>query len=406
MVPAPTGMVTSGVAEAASTRAHSDAAEQRAWSLLKYALCAFLVWRVSLFVLEFFAVNMTPRMGKCQKHWEVFGKGHYFLNGFFRWDGGWYRSIAVDGYFIKPERPSNVAFFPLYPYLARVVGWVVGGPFVGALVVSNAALVGSIYFLRRLGDEWFGESVSRRAVVFLLVFPASFFFSACYTESLFLCLSAGAMTYYLRGRYLACGVLGFFAMLTRSTGVVLFLALAADAAWEVYRRREAFSPRMFWLLLIPSGLGVFMLVLDYQVDDPWAFARGMHYWGRQHVMPWTSIIDDIAKVDWTFKGPRFRNTQRLVDAASALGFIAIAVLLARRGVRVAFWMFVLLGVLFPLSTYVMASMTRYVLVLFPAFFALASYAERRITVERFVVFASGFLLCAYATRFFHCAWAG
>src|SRR6185436_12814034 len=111
------------------------------------------------------------------------------------------------------------------------------------------------------------------AVIFLLVFPSSLFLSAFYTESLFICLASGAMYHYFRRQFLWCGLLGCGAMLTRSTGLPLFGALALDLGWQCYRRAERWQWRMLLLLLIPAGLGLFMLMLQYQVGDPLAFAK-------------------------------------------------------------------------------------------------------------------------------------
>jgi hypothetical protein len=42
------------------------------------------------------------------------------------WDATHYLSIIERGYFYVPNQRSNVAFFPLYPFLARGLVWATG----------------------------------------------------------------------------------------------------------------------------------------------------------------------------------------------------------------------------------------------------------------------------------------
>ena len=181
--------VLAGVPPAAAPAVRSEqlgvGVESNLLLLLRAALVTFIVWRGALYAFDLLGLSLTPNMGTCRKQWEVFGKGHEFWNGFFRWDAGWYSLIARNGYSFHPEKASSVAFYPLYPYLARYVGVPFGSPFVGGLIVSNAAAVGAIFYLRRLGTRLYGEPVGALASIFLLVFPTSFFLTAFYTEGLF-----------------------------------------------------------------------------------------------------------------------------------------------------------------------------------------------------------------------------
>ena len=63
----------------------------------------------------------------------------------------------------------------------------------------------------------------------------SFFFSAVYTESLFLALSAGCFYLARRERWVWAGVLGGLAAATRSIGVLLVVPLAVLYLQELTR---------------------------------------------------------------------------------------------------------------------------------------------------------------------------
>lgn len=379
--------------------------EPRFLQLLLWAVGIFLAYRGALFVLDFFGVNLTNRMGRCRKHWAMFGEGHYFLNGFFRWDAGWYRTIALEGYSFNPNRGSAVAFYPLYPYLCRYLGYAVGSPFAAALIVSNTATLGVLIYVRKLGAHFFGHQSGKLAATLLLLFPGSFFLSAFYTEALFLTFACGSMFYYFKEKYLWCGLLGLLAMLTRSTGLVLFGALSLDLLVQLIRRDRRFEPRMLSLLLIPLGLGLFMAILQVQVGDPLAFSKTMHHWGRYPSWPWNSLWDALSAIKWNFPKSD-QNVQKLLDCLWAIGFLGMGGTMIWRRYPVALWSFVLAGVLLPLGTHNLASMNRYVFSLFPAFLLMAEVCRKYPALERPLLVSSGSMLAVYSLRFMECGWAG
>lgn len=369
------------------------------------ALGLFATFRCALFVFDYVGMHLVPRVGTCRPQWEVFGPDYEYWNGFFRWDSGWYRNIVLNGYRYKAEAPSSVAFYPLFPYLSRWLGVVLGSPFVAGLVISNVATIGGLYYLLRLGAEKFDEAIAERAAVLLLVFPTSFFLSAFYTEGLFFGLAAASMFYFFRGRYVACGLLGGLSMLTRSSGVVLFGALALDLAYDLYRKRLRFHPGMLGLLFVPLGLGVFMLILKVQVGDPFAFMKVMVHWNRGHALPWVPLFRAFGKLT-PLLPERFEDAQEVLDALTAIGFLGIGAAMVRKGYPIAMSTLVLGGVLFPLTTDKLESMGRYVLCLFPTFYFLGKECSGRPRLERFLLFASVFFLALYTLRFIRCGFAG
>lgn len=390
-----------------SSAAAAPAAEARAsWqSLLLAALVSFVVWRGTLYVFDLLGLSLTPGMGRCRKQWQVFGDNHPFFNGFFRWDAGWYLNIAKRGYTYNPDTGSSVAFYPLLPYMARYLGKLVGGTPIAALLIANTSIVGAIYFLRRLAATLYGEEAGKLASILLLVFPTSLFMSAFYTEGLFVCMAAASMYFYFRERFIWCGVFGMLAMLSRSTGLVLFVALALDLALCLYRRELRFSWRMLALLAIPAGLGLFMLMQYVQVGDPLAFSKTMKYWGRVASWPWAGIVDTLRRANFTFP-VNFARTQRFIDMLFACSFLGIGVAMAIRRQRVALWVYVILGMLLPLSTYELAGMNRYSLGLFPAFAFLAAACQRRPGLDRWLIYVSSLFLAVYSLRFMQCGWVG
>jgi Gpi18-like mannosyltransferase len=180
-----------------------------------------------------------------------------------RWDGIRYVDIARHGYGGR----SSPLSFPLYPFLIRVVSWVVQSPVFAGMLVSGLAFAGALALLYRLTRAELGESVANATVLLLAFAPLSFFFSAIYTESLLLLL--GVATFYLarNDRFGWACVAATGATLSHLDGV----AIVAPLAFMYWRsRRRTLSVPRVWsagaaLVALPvAALAGFFLYLHAQ----------------------------------------------------------------------------------------------------------------------------------------------
>ncbi len=368
-------------------------------------LLIFLVWRGALFLFDFIGMSYTfERTNNSNKDYQAYPqKERYFLDGWFRWDSGWYKRIAERGYYIEGHQ-SDVAFFPLFPYLSRYLGYIVGSHFLAGFLISNFSTLFAIFFMYLIALSMTDEERAKRAVILLLLFPASFFLSAYYTEGLFLLTITGSTYFFLRKNYFLSGIFGMAAMLTRSTGIILFIAFGLYLFYQLIRKREKFSFSMLFLLLIPSGLIVFMLMLKFQVGDPFAFSKFQAGWGRHFVFPLFTPFIELYRVNWSF--PRDDvNIQKFMEAVTSLFFLVIALIMILKKYHPVLSMLVLFGVLMPLSTGKVMSMIRFATVLFPAFYYLSDLCEDR-RIERFIIFMFAFFLAIFNLRFLNWFWAG
>jgi hypothetical protein len=368
------------------------------------AFVTFAICRALLFSFDLLVMALSRSSDACPAQAPVLGPGWGWLDVFFRWDSYWYLQIASEGYSFDPNQQSNVAFFPLYPYLARALGWVLGGPAIGGLVAANVATIVAVFYLRRLGRALFDERVGQLAGVLLLVFPTALFLSVFYTEGLFLALTVACMFYYFRERFVLTGVLGFLATLTRSTGLALFGALALDLCVRVLRREQRPRLHMLALGIIPLGLVAYTALLRYQVHDPLALSKSMKHWQRAPAWPWEALVRAFSGVGST--SPWLSKEQAFVEAVFGGSFLALGAAMAVQRWPVALWSYVVLGVLMPLSTQNIAGLMRYVLVLFPAFLFLAWLCRDRRDLQRIIIAVSACFLGVYSVRYMHCYWSG
>jgi hypothetical protein len=229
--------------------------------------------------------------------WPLGDALDFVLGPLLRWDATYYLGIATDGYqpYLEVLRGARVAFFPVYPLLVRGLGGFAsdGAAALAAVAVSLAALYAGLRLLHRLAAIELGERAAGATVVLLAFAPVAFFFSAPYTESLFLLLSVGAFLAARTGRWALAGVAAGLASGTRPTGAILVVPLLilylygprTDAEPRV--RSRALLPRhrprldILWLALAPAGVIAYSLYLRHRVGDALAWQHIQPLFGRR-----------------------------------------------------------------------------------------------------------------------------
>ncbi len=284
-----------------------------------------------------------------------------------RWDAEHYIGIATNGYSgIEP------AFFPLYPLLISILGSFTSNHLVAGLLISNAASFFSLLYLYKLIEHEFNGQVAHRAIFYVSIFPTAIFFSAVYTESLFLFLSVASFYYVRERRWVIAGIFGALASLTRSEGVLLVVPFFIEWMVALYESRgdwfkwplDTIVRPILGLCIAPLGLVAYMAYLWVLCGDPLRFSHVQSHWGRHFAPPWVSFIH-AAKV---ITGPYAPQTvaNQMLEVTFTLLMIGVLVLGFRR-LRVSYIAYMALSILVPLCTSSLMSMPRFALVLFPMF---------------------------------------
>jgi hypothetical protein len=154
------------------------------------------------------------------------------VNFFSQWDGGWYSQIAILGYPAGNNPLSgNWAFFPLYPFLMRLLGTPLFGiipsdqaVLISGFLISNVLFFVSLFLFYHVTKIVFGKSsFTLISTIFFAFWPGALFYSSVYSESLFMSFALGAFYLLEKGHSGKSAVLGFFASLTRSNGFLILI---------------------------------------------------------------------------------------------------------------------------------------------------------------------------------------
>ncbi len=307
------------------------------------------------------------------------------LTSWNHWDAANYTYIAKFGY----TRVELTAFFPLFPLLIKVIAFLIGhhGYIAISMILSNLALLGTMFVLYHIAADALGDQVGRRVLLYLCLFPTAFFFFAAYNESLFLFLTVSSFLAMRRHRWWLAAILGFFAALTRSAGLFLVIPFLYEV-WVsrerigasiriILRKFPDFLLKAFPIILIPLGTLLYCLYNWILFGNPFAFASVQIYWARHLSWPWVGIWQALVDIFWATPFGSFYEVHTLIDLTATIGFIILAILGWRKlHTSYNLWLAILLlfMLLSPATTQhdALQSNQRFVLEMFPAFITLAA----------------------------------
>ena len=150
----------------------------------------------------------------------------WLVSGLHHWDAKYFIHIAHHGYTYE----NNLAFFPLLPICIRCVANTLFYPLqiyinydvvlcLAALTVNCVAFIGAAVIFHRLSLTFMNVTLAYKATQLFCINPASIFFTAYYSESLFALVTFTGMLLNERGKTF-CAVLMFaLSGVVRSNGI-------------------------------------------------------------------------------------------------------------------------------------------------------------------------------------------
>lgn len=362
--------------------------------LWKKIALLFLSWKTILFIsisvfsllVPLNSIEVAPSLGK------FIDPSHPYLIWIWaNFDGVNYIYIAREGY-----GNPNFAFFPLLPLLLFIGNKLLALDFTRTgILLTYTAFFTAAYFVYKITRLDYDEKTAFHTLVFLILFPLSFFYGAIYTDALFLLFSTASFYFARKQNWFLAGTLGYFASLTRLPGVILFPVLLLE--WYLYQKprntsllkmaKAFFKHHVFFVFLIPLGLLTYSLYLEFFHYDFLLFQKAMSNWGQgQFVFP-PQVMYRYVKIFVTAS----LNVQyfvALLEFVATISYFALTYYVFKK-VRVSYAVFMfLLLILVPL-TGTFAGMPRYLLHLFPGFIALSllTRSSSKLFIRTIIFFA-------------------
>ncbi len=391
------------VSEAELSTEHQRARWYRWYAACKYILPAYVAIHIAFFITSCLAVLFT----RPDFDWHT-SRLYTLWQSWDRWDTGHFTYIATRGY----TELWRTAFFPLYPLLIKGVMLFTHNPFTAGLLISNVAMFVACVVLYQLVLEDFDQERAERTVLYLLLFPTSFFLATAYNEALFLCLALTCFYNIRRGNWWLVGLSGFCASLTRSAGLFLVVPFCYEYLRQRQFRLRAIRLDVLSIALIPAGVALFALYCYRRFGDFLAFSHAQVYWNRKLEPPWEGIIGSLHAMQISGGILNFQFLRNLLDLAPDMLFLVCIVLSL-----VGPWRFprshraytLYAGVLYLFfhlvpnggtGLYPLESIARFMLELFPVFIVLATLGKYRMVHLNYLLIAGSilfFLLTQFLT---------
>ncbi len=242
-----------------------------------------------------------------------------------RWDAGWYLGISKGGY-VYPNvtadgliKASNLAYFPLYPWLTRAVSGV------GAISDNAAMLIVSwlgglvaVWAIFEVGNALYGRWTGIALAAVWGMAPASLALTMGYPEGLFTAAAAAALFCLIRHRPVWAGGCAIVAGLLRPSAIAVIAMIAAYALVEVIRwRRARTAPgpssvpgadvpvvelpvirALLGLALSTLGLATYLIYVAIRTGNLFGYVAVQAQWGQQTAAPasywegtWDGLVD-------------------------------------------------------------------------------------------------------------------
>ncbi len=283
----------------------------------------------------------------------------------FMWDGSFYRELARSGY--PAGDRLALRFFPLFPWIAHVLGVVIGSD-AALVLIANAAAVGATFLLWHLVRRQRGDAAAMRTVVVFSLYPAAAVLGLPYAESLALLwiLLAAVALEHDRPELAVLPLIA--AGLTRPTAVIVSAAVAVLLVQRWWASRSP-DGRPLGAAMIAGYVGAGLA--------PFAGLGIFMAWLRSTGRPWRAPLDVQRELRAGFAEPISRFVKMVADVGTGhfhdvynLGFtlvLIVAVVGALRARYSAAWtVYLIAGLLVALAANNVDSIGRYGVLLAPA----------------------------------------
>ena len=358
----------------------------------------FLTWRVLLFLPLYAGFLFIPyRAGQeFTRIWYWAGVfkpvSSILLYPWANFDGIHYLNIAGNGY------TANARFFPLFPLLAGFISRMIGAQkafdwiyFFSSLILSNLFFLISLWILYALVRKDYSKSVAQWTIVFLLLFPTSFFFISIYSESLFLLLSLLCFYFARKKQWILSSFCASLLVLTRFVGICILPALIYE--FVKYEKNRRFKKA--YVLLFPILTFVGYLLFNYvKWGNALYFlqAQGELSNGRSttSLILFPQTMFRYMKIFITVSPRIYEWWIALVEFISFLFASSMLYIAWKKNIRFSYILYSAFCILIPASSGTFSGMPRYIAILFPIYIAVAMEGNKAMKILYGIV--SGILL--------------
>lgn len=361
-----------------------------------------MAFRAAVFLLSICAIYIFKDQ---QFSWKD------LLNTYLQWDANNYQRIAIGGYTYHTENGdfTTLAFFPLYPWMIRILTLIFRNEIVSGIVLSSVLYAGSCCYLYKLMALDYNRSTAIRAIIYMSVFPHALFFGVMMNESTLLFMSMATFYYIRKHDWMKVGIFGALAALSRMAGILL--AVPAAVEWlehyeilgkirsgKIKEAWKLFYSKGLWIFLMLAGIGIY-LFCNYKVTGDWF--KFLEYQDKY----WSNDVDYFGNgigliFDNALNETKFtRFAIWIPEACSVILAIAALVYGIRRS-KSMYTSFLIVYIIVNTSMGWPISVARYMTCAIPIFIAMSDFSERHRWTEPLITSSMAVGMGIYLAAYF------
>lgn len=366
--------------------------------ILVLFLCLFIIFNLTNIFTHFVLADRTSY--ELPFGYTTFSRG--LTLPWLNFDGLNYLAIVSRGY---SSNAPLVVFYPLFPILVGVLSLngIISPIYVG-LFISFVASLASIIFIYKISAMEYGHEIGFKSILLLMLFPASYYLFAYYTEGLFLLLSVLSLYFMKKNNFALATLFVALATATKLFGLSLVVVLLFKS-YKYFKEHKQFPLVVF---ASPLGFVLYSFYLLANFGNPFAmflfqadekFRRSISALNPFMAIPnaFANILKgSLASYDSPFVYPV------MILEFTTVAYIIVVLVLSFKKISREYWLYMFISFCLILAGGTLSSVMRYAFVLFPAFIFLSLKLKGR----SFIVWSliSFMLLLFSSTLFFRNYW--
>ncbi len=366
----------------------------------RIVILGVLLWKAATLLLAAIATQLLPLQLAFtiwrDPQYKNFGFGlPYLVSIWGNFDGFYYLGIATRGYFA-----SELPFFPLYPFLIRLLTDRINLPSVlAAQIISMAGLIGSLIVIAKLLDRDRNLAIFPLMVALILTFPTSYSYGASYNDSLFFLLATLSLYWARTGKWWHAGIAGALSTLTRLNGLALFPFLLVELAAVVPLRTVLRDARFHAALLIPAAFAGYLFYIQHVFGSWTKLFSAMSVWGQDRMILPFQVVWRYGKMLLYTPLTQLVWWVALIELGAVV-FYVVMLVWSYKKIRFSYWIFFAVSILIPSLTGTFQGMPRYGLHLYPLFLALALLLSQQSRLVKTLYFLVMLIILTFAVVLF------
>ena len=287
------------------------------------------------------------------------------------WDGQHYLFLAEKGY--PSEITLSTAFYPLYPFIIRFVGFIfLGNTLVAGLFISNLCSILAIVLFYLLVKKLYSDKIAFTASLFMISFITFFYTSLVYSEGLFIFLVIAFFYYFYEKKFYPCLLTTILIPLVRPSGILVILPLFVYLILDIRDVKKVKETKNYFLLLgFITGFLLYLCIMKYFAGSFFSgfVAQDLYIANNSignlfHPISW--FQRNFLNIHYTFNGYTTSILNRIF-----FGFYLILLFFVYKYLDKTLFIYSLALGLIPALTGDFMSYIRYIFVVFPIFIVLS-----------------------------------